>query len=90
MPATPLAVNAGAVAIPDAAVLMVVVVRPPVNVPLAPPTGTTVNVTGTPAMLLPLRSLTSAPSSVPNGELMAVDCGVPPRGDAVIVAGTAV
>ena len=55
LPAVVLAVNAGAVAIPDA---FVVIVADPLNVPLAPVTGA-VNVTITPLTGLPKESVTT-------------------------------
>ena len=88
VPATPFAVNVDAVAIPDALVVTVSL-DPPEKLPLAPPTGFTVKVTGRPAMTAPPESLTSTPSRLANAVLMAVDCGVPLAGDATAVTSVA-
>ena len=75
MPAVALAVNTGAVAMPEALVTAVTVVRFPGNVPLAPDDGA-VNVTVAPCTG-PFISVTVALNAVPNGALTSAICGVP-------------
>ncbi len=74
VPALLLAVNAADVASPFSSV--VAVFTPPANVPLAPLPGT-LNVTTTPAIGLPLPSVTFATRGRPKAVLMSVFCGVP-------------
>ena len=71
-----LAVNVGAVATPDAFVVAVAVLAPPVNVPLAPVLGAA-NVTITPLTGLPPASFAVACSAVAKAALITALCGVP-------------
>ena len=73
-----------AVATPDAFVVAVAVLAPPVNVPLAPVLGA-VNVTVAPLTGLPPASFTVACSAVAKAVLITALCGVPAV--AVIEAG---
>ena len=76
MPATPLAVNAGAKAVPLLPVVTLAVVDPPVKVPLAPLPGA-VNFTLTPLTGLPPLSVTVACSSAPNAVPTVALCESP-------------
>jgi len=90
VPAVPLAVRVGAVAKPAPFVGTIV---KPVNVPPAPATGFTVNVTVAPGTALPLPkgpSVTLTVNAAGNGLPNPVLCGVPPTvtidaGDPVVV-----
>jgi hypothetical protein len=69
-----LAVNTAEIATPDA--LVVAVLTPPVNVPLAPLVGA-VNVTIEPLTALPPESFTVATSGNAKALLITAVCGVP-------------
>ena len=83
-PTAPFAVKADEVAAPDESVVVVKVMAPRANVPLAPLAGA-VNVTDTPPTGLPPESLTVATSGAANGVLIGALWPSPPV--AVIDAG---
>jgi hypothetical protein len=68
-------VNVGEVATPFA--LVVAVVTPPANVPLAPVAGGAANVTSTPPRGDPPPDVTSTTSGAENAALTVALCGVP-------------